>query len=514
MLLFPLCLEAQTWNEDFQNQPFNLRYGSQSPTRIADNRVRDFAVGHVGHAWNEGSYHAIGVSPDSRDLAAYIGGLRHIGRVDLQGHLRYRNVSDDRQAWQTALWNFTDNPLVICDSIPGDATTEAFDMNATAAYSFNERLRGALQIGISTGSRADQNDPRPRTRTSLIPINAGIDYNLSEAWALGVTLGVQPFSSNVDYTNVQQSASNYYFIMKGMGDYQKRTTADYTSYHRDYKGMTYRGALSAQWKPADGRWSDFLEVSYATANEDARDGGSAYEYKGGDYDQTTLSLHDRLQWQASERSLHNLTLQATLTNGKGTWYDQKRETDTEHGNIQYYRVLGSSTIQKSNRLSAALAYQWDLLREGQRDLYAGATLGYTSITRKHFLGGAIPKQDIAVASIDLKAGKRFAIRHTALLTQIEGGYSFALTDDYADGSPYSGTDNISADYTRRIFEYETGANARVAALVDASRPVGRNLTVGLHASIATRLYTGDEEYWQGFDGHSYTTTEIGAYLKF
>ena len=513
-LLAPFAVHAQTWNEDFLNQPFNLSYESQNPTRIADNATRDFAVGHVGYAMSRGSYHAIEQSSKANDLSAYIGGLRHIGRVDVQGHLRYRNLQDKEQAWTTALWNFADNPFMICDTIPGDASTETFDMKATAAYAFNNRLRGGLEIGLSTGSRADQNDPRPRTTTSVIPINAGVDYLIGAAWRIGLSAGIRVFSSGVDYTITQLDGSKYYYTMKGMGDYQRYATNNYSSYHRDFKGLSYRGALSAAWRPEAGRWADFLEVDYSCGDENARDGSTSYEFKGGDYSQTVLTATDRLQLRANSRTLHNLTVAVRMLNGKGTWFDQKRETDFEHGNIQYYRVLGSSLIHKAQRFDATLGYQLDLLRDDQRDLWVGATAGMHIHNQKHILGEATPKQNITTISIDVNAGKDFRIRRASLKAQLSGGYRHPLTKDYASGYKSGGAADISASYTRPVFEYETSSNAHIGALVDASLPVGKKLIVGLQASLTSRLYTDKEEYWQGFDGHSYTTTQFGAYLKF
>lgn len=514
LLAMPIAIEAQTWNEDFINQPFNLRYASLNPTRIADNHVNNFAVGHVGYTWGRGDYHAIEQSGRANELTAYIGGLRRIGRVDLQGHLRYRNLTENDQAWSTALWNLRDNPFMLCDSIPGDATTESFDMSAKAAYPFNERLRGAIEVGISTGKRSDQNDPRPRTTTSAIPVTLGIDYAIGEAWRLGLAAGIRYFSSGVDYTNTQQSATKFYFIMKGMGDYQKRSTADYTSYTRDYTGMTYRAALSATWSPADARVANHVEAGFAAANEDARDGGTAYEYKGGDYSQTAFSVSDRLRIRANERMLHNISLCASMLNGKATWYDQKRETDLDHGNLQYYRVLGSSVVQKTQRINATLGYEFHLLRQGERDLYAGVQAGMTAITHKHFVGTIVPKQSIARIDIDAHAGKSFAIRRATLLAQVNGGYTLPVTKYYANGSTLSGTDDISGAYTRRIFEYETAPHAHVGIVADASMPAGKKLAVGLHAGADVSIYTGTQEYWRGFDGHSYTRVQIGAYLKF
>lgn len=508
--------QAQTWNEDFANQPANLRYGSVNPTRITYNPVRDFAVASVDYSLDKGDFHAIDASGDAHSIGAYIGGLRRIGKFDVQGFLSYRYLQDNEQSWNSTLWNNYYSPFLLCDSVPGDATTEAYSMGVTAAYTFSERVKAALQIDLRTGSRADQADPRPRTVTSVLPITAGVDYQLSPAWSVGAAVGVGFFSSLIEYTRASplNGLTTRFFLMKGMGDYAKRASGEEPGYKRDYHGTNYRAALNTVWQPAGGQWANFVEASFASNHEDATDGGDSYSFHGGDYAETVLAVQDRVQWKPSSQVLHNLTLSATLANGKGKWYDQKRELDLERGSAILYRVLSESTVQENQRLNAALHYQLDWLRGGRRDITVEATAAVNSISRKQYMGTTVPEQKIQYTDLALQAGKVFHIDKVSLLAQVGGSYRLTGNKEYAHGSAYTGEDDIEQVFTRRVFEYESAGRFGVHALVDASLPVSPILTAGVFAKGRYEAYTDNEEYWTGYDGTHLTTLNIGLYLQF
>lgn len=513
--LFVSPAGAQTWNEGYLNQPQNLRYESMSPTRLSYNTTKDFAVASAGYQLAKGDFHALDASGDAHNLSAYLGGLRQIGHFSLAGHLGYSNLKENNQSWNSTLWNLRDNPYVLCDSVPGDATTESFDMGAAASYDFSPRLTAGIEIGLRTGSRADQTNPRPKTVTSMLPVTIGADYRLSDLVTIGLAAGIETGSSTIEYTYTNTLKNFRYFLMKGMGDYAKRSSGDESGYKRDYQTTAYRAAVNATWQTADSRWADFIEVSYDLTKQKANDGSTSYSFNGGDYEQTLFSLLNRLQWRPNARLRHNLTLNAALQTGKGTWYDQKRELDMEHGNLVYYRVLSKSINHKNQRLTAALQYQLDILdHNGRRDITAKAGVGYESTTHKQLLGYASPKQEIQALDLSLEVGKALYINKVTLLAQLNCGFRTPQKQTYASGCIYTDDENIDAVYTRPVFEYETAKSWRIGALVDASLPVSRQLTAGLYAKCRYQAYNGKNEYWQGFDGSHLTTADFGAYLKF
>lgn len=520
LFLYLSCLlpftngRAQIHDEGFLNQPYNIRYESQNPTRIAYNPTHDFAMSDVRYETTGGSFRGIDQGKRSHTFGAGISGLRRTGKFYLQGHLRYRNIQDKQQAWNSTLWNHPHNPFLLCDSVPGDASTEAFDLQATASYPLTERLHTALEVAAQTGSRADQTDPRPRTTSLLLPLTAGISYRFRPDWSLGLSGHIALFNSHVEYSNVQPLKNHTYFLMKGMGDYIRRSTGDVSGYPRDYKGSTYKSHLQLVWAPQAGATANFLEMGVASVRQDATDGGTSYTFRGGDYAEQRLTLHNRFQLKGHAKALHNFTLALAWANGKGTWYEQKRETDLEHGNLIYYTVLSKNTIQENQRLEASLRYQFDLLRQGQRDLFVEGCLGLRSLTRSQFLGDDTPRQKARTVLCEAKAGKIIPLGKATLLTQMSGGYAHPLTKAYASGSLHTGVSDISEAYTRRAFAYETAANAHAELSLEVSFPAGKQLRAGLFTHADCTLYTGREAYWNGKQHPSRITVSAGAYLRF
>lgn len=514
LLFLTASLNAQTWNEDFLNQPVNVQYESSNPVRLNYNAIRNFAVADIDYRIASGDFRHISTASDERHLRGYIGGLRQIGRLNVQGSITYQNNTDLSQQWGNTLWNLPDNPYVFCDSVPGDASTETFALSATGTYAFSDRFSAGLSLGLQTGSRADQTDPRPRTTSSLIPITIGLDYGVNKNLHVGLSGGITVFSSFMEYYNVQPLMNHRYFMMKGMSDYVARSTVDDSGYKRDYDGLTFSGQLQVVWQPEQSSFANFFEAGYTSSKEDALDGGTSYSFQGGDYSQQVINLRDRFQLYTSDNVLHNLTLSASLMDGKGWWYEQKRETDYEHGNIQYYRTLAKSINHKVSRVDASITYQLDFLRNRQRDLYFAVTGGFSTLTRKQLLGSSTPKQDISLLRFNLKAGKSFNIRRVNLLAQLQGGYTRSLNQKYATGSTQTGTADISEAYARRIFDYESATYSTAGVLLDAHLPVSNRLVVGIYAHANIDFYTGDESYWNTSTKPKRTSFLFGSYLQF
>ncbi len=513
--LFLIPTRAQTtWNEDFLNQPQNLHYNSVSPTRLSYNAEQNFAVARLNYHLQEGDFHALDASGHAHAIDAYVGGLRKIGGFSLAGHLQYQNRKDNEQRWNSTLWNLSNDPFILCDSVAGDATTESFNMQAAASYQFNDRLKAGLDISLSTGSRADQTNPRPKTTTSMLPITAGADYQLGDCWNIGLAAGLRLFSSVIEYTSTTNNKNHTYFLMKGTGDYARRSTGDDAGYKRDYQGNSYHAALNTTWKDRQGKAGNFLEMRFSTDTEEATDGGTSYSYHGGDYTENRLLLHDRLMLRPNSGIMHNITMNLSMTSGKGTWYEQKRQTDLEHGNRIYYEVLSKNTNHKSQLLTAQLQYRLDLLDNGARNLFFKADATMNSATRKQMLGDRTPKQEMTTLDAQIAAGKMIYINKVTLIAQLNGGWKSPLKQTYASGCSYSGDDDISAVYTRPIFEYQTAQCWQVGAQADVTIPVSKSMTAGAYLHADYRRYSGKNEYWQGYDGSHLTTADIGLYLQF
>lgn len=513
--LLSLCLfsaaHAQQWDARYENQPSNIRYESSNPTRLSHNAVGNHAAAVVSYGTEGGRFHAASEAGAMHGLGVSIEGLRRIDKLDLAGHIRYDNRKENRRSWQSTLWLDSQNPFVLCDSVQSNFTTEAFSLGATASYRFTDRIRGGLDLGLQLGTMSNQTDPRPKMHTSVIPITAGAEYELSSRWAIGLSAGVELYHSDVNYTLVNPLNNHAFFLMKGMGDYYMLSSGNTSGYSRRYRGTTWNGALQAVW--TRNAWSNFAQLQFVTGNQNATDGGSAYTFRGGDYSQSGILLTDRVQLKKDD-TRHNLVLNAGYRSGKGTWYDQKRVVDTEHANRVYYIILNKDKVDHYTLLSLSALYGLDFLKNGRRDLFFEAGAAWNHSSRKHYLSDGTPKQDIGTLDLSISGAKVFSIRKASLLAQLGAGYTLPTANTYANGSNYGDDDGITLAYTRRQFEHATASSARVSLLVDARMPVNPSLSAGAYVKGNARFYTGSEEHWEGFASTSRSSLEAGLYLNF
>lgn len=491
------------------NRIGNIQWGSQNPTRLSHNPVRESAQATVAYRWQEGSFHQVDASPHSNALCVDIEGLRSLGRFDLSGHIRYRNSTERDRRWNSTLLLSPGNPFILGDSVKSDVDTELFDLGVAAAYRLNRKWTLGMEANLVTGSSADQTDPRPKTDASRIRLMPGAEFRLSEAVAVGAALGADIYRSDITHAIINTQASHRYFLMKGLGDYMRQSSADLGSYPRDYRGETYTAALQAAFTPAGRSWSDFLELTLSSGREDAEDGGSTYTFKGGDYDHTSLALYNRLSWHRAD-ALHGISLRMRYATGEGTWYDQKKATDPDHGNLAYYIVMGQSKIYDHTDLSAQAEYSLALMRDGLPHLELKAGAG-TRFHRSSHYEAYTDRMEYTLATLYAQVSKSLTARQWLLRGTLGGSYTATLGDKTF--SPF--TADLTEAYTAPRFEYESAARAEALARIDASVPLPRwHIGLTLFAQAALRFYCDDATYSTLLDGTSQTAVHAGVALTF
>ncbi len=514
LLLAALPLGAQTYREAYVNNTENVSYESLNPVRLSGNLLQDYSTASLEYGLTRGAYYAIDASGNAGTFQADLSGLRKIGRFSLSGIFRYTNSLQRDQRWNSSLYLDPYNPFFVCDSLPSNVTTEVFDLQAGASYRISDRLKAGLEAGVTTASRSDQSDPRPSTVTSVIPVTAGLAYRVGPAFELGFAAKARLFSSSVAFTNVQPLVGHRYFIMKGMGDYMKRSTADDSGYKRDYDGIGLTGAFQAKIGREEGPTTDFAELYFTWLSESAQDGGTSYIFKGGDFSKMEAGLKNRLLLRGDGGIRHNITLGGSFTMASSVWSDQKRQTDIEHGGRIYYEVLSTNTIQSAYSLNADASYRFDITRGLRRDLYAGADARFSMYWAEHYLGRTTPVEKITALDASLFAGKSFGFGSSLFTVEAGGAYRLPLGPEFGSGCPYSGDDDISEVYSKHQFEYGASSRILVHALLDFCFPAGKRLSPGLFVKGQYEIYAGSGSWWSGYEGTSLTNLRAGAYLKF
>jgi hypothetical protein len=506
------------WNDAYVNELMNVRYGSVNPTQLSYNVKQTSGVAILDYSLGRGLYHSVDKSGHVNDLNVFIGGLKDLGKLDLSGYLKYTNRQENSKVWNSSLYLNQDNPFVLCDSVPSDVTTESFEMGTAASYAFSNTMKGALSLNLKTGNMSDQTDPRPETKSSDIQIKAGSEWKIGRMYFLGLSAGIDMYGSDISYTVVNPLNNHRFFLMKGMGDYFRRSSSDESGYSREYKGDTYSCAAQITYAPETSKWKNFFEVMAEKGNEDAEDGGSAYTFKGGDYDFNSFSFRNRLEFIPNDKIIHHLVFSGTINNGDGTWYDQKKEVDTEHGNISYYKILSKNKIHKSKRVSLNLEYRLNTIYKSCPDFYFYGNVGIEQVELKHFNDDGMHQQKSSLAHLKISAGKNFFLNKGSVSTSIHGGYYIPITNRiYGTGTSLTGDGDITAVYVNPEFEYVTSRYYNLGGSVKYDIPMrsGKDvLLVGVFAKVDSNIYQDDGTYYFPFKSKKYTTTNIGVVLSF
>lgn len=431
-----------------RNAVFNVLNDVQNPVRISYNAVQTLTHATIKNRFSAGNFRAIDAPKYSNELSMAVFGLQRAGRFTLEGNMNYTRNHERQQRWSNTLLRSTDNPFVLADSVSGDPSQELFTLHATVCYTFTERWRAALALSYVTGSRDDQTDPRPQTASMRFTAHPGIAFNLAPRHLLGLDGYVHIYSSDISHTIVDNLNANSYFLMKGMGDNFIVNTVDNPSYPRHYQGTQW--GISGLWKARFGRAENILEARFSQNDERAEDGGSGALFKGGDYTAARFQVTDRLVWHTDRSLFHRFSLCFARQDDEGWWYDQRRKTDPQHGNITYYEVLHRGKVHVATRSTATFAYRLDKFRH--RDPLWMVRLQGSFLRREqtHYEAAAYRQHaDTYVLSVE-------STRHCRL-KRLRGRLSARLSYADAIGNPHyeDVRGKIAAAYTARVFLFET-----------------------------------------------------------
>lgn len=488
----------------------NTGWRSLNPTTLSDNPVGNMTRIDVAYSLGRGDFHDVDRSSKTGTLDASVTGYHRFDKVDCFGSLSYRNGRHNARRWNSTMYISERNPFILADSIRSDFNVEEFDLRGGVSYSPIRQLSIGLNLRYLTGSSANQTDPRPKTDAMHFVISPGIAYRIAGRFMLGLSADVDLLRESITHSVINPQESYTYFMFRGMGDaYTSFTTNKASSLPRDYRGQTYKGAFQFGASSADGAVSNFLELFYLSGGEDARDGGSAFTFRGGDYSRSGYGFSERFSVRGS-RLVHNITLAAAYERGDGTWYDQKENRDPGNNNAIYYEVLNESLLNRTTDYDISLGYRMDYMENDKPALSWFLNGRLLSSETLHYEGdGYMQKYTKAEAS--LGAIKHINMRKCLLSVSIAGEYALPLS------SSMTAMPKLMDEYTAPSFEYRTASYGAGMLNISAQFPVnfsGFATWIGVYADARLKFYTGSSKFSSALSSTKYAEMMAGVNLMF
>lgn len=504
-LLFPVSVAADGTGDnslvqqmqygDF-NYLHNVESGSLNPVSISGMPLSQLAIISAGYQWSEGDYHNVDASGHTDGFSVDAYGLKRIKEFAFEGGIAYYNHNDRARCWNSTLFQDKLNPFILADFEPSDYNTERFRVNGRMSYAISPRFRFGINADYHAGVMSDEKDPRVETKGMRFILNPGVQWDVTPRLAIGATGGINLFNESSRYSCVATAVNFKFYLMSGLGTYFPQTGSSYT---RDAKGTSWFAAIDLRYRFSS-TVDDYLYVSYGRHNESAIDGGSTYRFKGGDYLNDVISVHNRLSIKNASIA-HNIGIRLETNAVKGKWFDQR--SVTENGTTRY-EVMNASVKHKESYLQGTASYRFDLLDgAGTSSLTAGAAATVTVSDTKNYPDLQFRKY----TRIDITANviKHFRIRKVYLGAGIDGGYGTKLSSSCR----FAGLE-LERDYALPMYDYLTSSAFTVNGRIQAKIPVGEFILGAYIAGGTTHCIAAK----YGYDGRSLNSINCGISMAF
>jgi len=504
-LLSSLCGHASTEEDsiliqqmqyDDYNYLHNVSDGSLNPVSISDLPLRQLSVLSAGYSWRDGSYHNVDASDhaDGFNVDAY--GIKRMDKIAFEGGVAYYNTTDRARCWNSTLFQDKLNPFILADFEPSDYNTERFRVNGRMSYRLSQRFKVGINADYNVGVTSDEKDPRVETKGMRFVLNPGVQWNATSRLSIGATGGIDLFNESSHYTCLATAVNFKFYLMTGLGSYFPQTGS---SYIRDAKGVSWFAGLDFKYRFSE-HIQDYLYVSFGHNDESATDGGSTYQFKGGNYMNDVVKIHNRFSITSS-RMAHNVEINVTTNAVKGKWYDQKGVT--ENGTT-HYEVMNVSVKHKETRTSANAGYRFDLLdRNGVSSFTAGVSASATMSDTKNYPEMYFCKY--TRLDIAFNAMKHFQIKRIRMGVGIDGGYGTCLSSS----CDFAGLE-LEDTYSMPVYSYLTSSAIAARAKVQAKMPVGQFILGAYLSGGTTHCISGKP----GYNGRNMASLDCGISMTF
>lgn len=477
----------------------NIQYGSNNPTAISDSPLRSVTDININFLRSSGDFRLVDQSSREHWWSGSLFGIQRIGKITFEGDVSYENGKQTDRKWNSTLFIADDNPFIVADSLTGDYNVEKFRLNGGFSYEINAHWRAGLRAIYEVGSSADQTDPRPDIKGMRFLLNPGVDYQWGN-FRIGASAGVRWLGESVNYTLVKTYEPHQLFLFRGMGNYESQQAI---GFQRRYTGTAYQGNLQLGWNNA-AHLADFLELGYEKSTEEAIDGSSSNKYKGGKYARTRFSLTNRFRI-SGERTMHNVTLEASHNKVEGTWYIQTQSSDADGNTV--WEVKDASVCHIEKRTDASLTYRMDRMRQMLPHFTWEVKAGVRQSDIKNYPEVYLQKYMAAYAV--LNACKNLPIKKSLLSIYLNGMYDHRLSSSFS-------ADGLKLKTVYSLPAFETSAAAYCQGNIGAKAQVPLAISrfhswLGVYAEYTLKHYMGD---YVPLDGTNRNQLNVGVNLTF
>lgn len=429
----------------------NLQYGSANPSYIKNVPYRKLNDITVSFNQEKGSFKPIDGANKSNATVADIYGIKKMEKTFFQGSIKYQYNNQNDMRWNGTVMTTPANPFILTDtlrydSLTNDADRESFILNGGVAYQVTDRITVGLSTNYSVATKADQSDPRLQSNAARTIVLPGIDISLGARYSLGLSGLVEIYHEDIE-SSVQDNLiteHNNVYILKALGIHEGK---DGLGYKRRYDGKLFGASMQSSYTGKEIK--DYTEISFNMNKENALDGGTSYQYHGGDFSQTTIKLNNRLHF-VTNSLVHNLSLSAKMESSKGLWYNQKQIKD--NWGQKNYQVLSQEIIHKESNLSAGISYRIDKTRNGLTNFSTIINAGFSNVSVNQY-----PEEnhaDYSKINAGMEMKKRFHISSDILEVHVSGSYEKAINPlDISVATPKPADKRFYRGYFLPKYEY-------------------------------------------------------------
>lgn len=197
-----------------------LWFDSNNAAGLAFRPLAEFNTVGFCFDYEAGDFHRMQTGEKVSDMAFDTQGALAIGKMQLWGHFRYDNISDEGTRFNTVLFDPYDERQVfsVADPNLSNWKRQVYDMEFKAALPLGDRFAAGLHLRYTDRLAAKQVDPRSESYKYSIELHPSLVCRLG-----GSTLGLSAFYSNMFERSVpvlsNASEIQNVMVLRGLGNF-------------------------------------------------------------------------------------------------------------------------------------------------------------------------------------------------------------------------------------------------------------------------------------------------------